>query len=42
VYSDSITDLPIFNLASHKVAVLKKGTSPIPTWCQSIFEIIYV
>jgi len=42
VYSDSITDLPIFNLASHKVAVLQKGTSPRPTWCQPTFEIIYV
>jgi len=39
-YSDSITDLPIFNLATKKVVVLKDNK--IPTWCQSNFEIITV
>jgi HAD superfamily phosphoserine phosphatase-like hydrolase len=38
VYSDSVTDIPIFNLATHKIAVLKN--SSIPRWCQSNFEII--
>jgi hypothetical protein len=40
VYSDSETDLPIFNLATHKIAVLKNEF--IPNWCQSNFEIIKV
>ena len=40
VYSDSVTDLPIFNLATHKVAVIKYNLSPM--WCQTNFEIIKV
>ena len=38
VYSDSITDMPIFNLASQKIAVIKQKKTP--NWCQSNFEII--
>lgn len=40
VYSDSITDIPIFNIASQRIAVIKGNM--IPKWCQSNFEIIYV
>lgn len=40
VYSDSITDMPIFNLATHKIAVIKEST--IPSWCDASFEIISV
>jgi HAD superfamily phosphoserine phosphatase-like hydrolase len=40
VYSDSITDMPIFNLATHKVAVIKQKLTPY--WCQSNFTIINV
>jgi HAD superfamily hydrolase (TIGR01490 family) len=40
VYSDSITDMPIFNLASHRIAVIKGNMTP--KWCQSNFEIIKV
>ncbi|MCF8427101.1 MAG: haloacid dehalogenase-like hydrolase [Bacteroidia bacterium] len=38
VFSDSPTDMPIFDLADRKVAVIK--TKIIPTWCQTNFEII--
>ena len=41
VYSDSITDMPIFNIATHKVAVIKSDI--IPGWCQgNSFQIIKV
>jgi HAD superfamily hydrolase (TIGR01490 family) len=40
VYSDSITDMPIFNLATHKVAIIKQET--IPVWCKEHFDIIKV
>jgi len=38
VYSDSVTDMPIFDLANHKIAIIK--TKDVPKWCQSNFEII--
>jgi HAD superfamily hydrolase (TIGR01490 family) len=40
VYSDSITDMPLFDLATHKIAIIKNYTTP--KWCQSNFEIIKV
>lgn len=40
VYSDSITDMPIFDLATTKVAIINKNT--IPSWCKKKFEIIKV
>lgn len=40
VYSDSVTDMPIFNLATRRVAVIKHSITP--KWCQSNFEIIKV
>jgi phosphatidylglycerophosphatase C len=40
VYSDSITDMPIFDLASRRIAVIKHNT--IPQWCQLNFDIIKV
>ena len=40
VYSDSITDMPIFNLATTRVAIINKNT--IPSWCKEKFEIIKV
>jgi HAD superfamily hydrolase (TIGR01490 family) len=40
VYSDSITDMPIFNLANQRIAVIKGNMTP--NWCQSNFEIIKV
>lgn len=40
VYSDSITDMPIFNLATKKVAIVKQNA--LPEWCQIGFEIIRV
>ena len=38
VYSDSVTDTPIFDLATRRVAVIKHNTTP--KWCQSNFGII--
>lgn len=40
VYSDSITDMPIFNLATSRVAIINKNS--IPSWCKEKFEIIKV
>ena len=40
VYSDSITDMPIFNLATTRVAIINKNS--IPSWCKEKFEIIKV
>ncbi len=40
VYSDSKTDMPIFNLATRKIAVIKQ--SNVPDWCSSDFEIIRI
>jgi HAD superfamily hydrolase (TIGR01490 family) len=40
VYSDSVTDLPIFNLASNKYAIM--SSNEIPQWAQNNFEIIHV
>jgi HAD superfamily hydrolase (TIGR01490 family) len=40
VYSDSLTDLPIFNLASKKIAVIKQ--SVVPSWCNTNFEIMRI
>lgn len=40
VYSDSITDMPIFNLATHKIAIIKDTS--IPKWCKTNFEIVKV
>jgi phosphoserine phosphatase len=40
VYSDSVTDMPIFNLASKKYAVISKAQ--IPQWATNNFEIIKV
>ncbi len=40
VYSDSITDMPIFNLATKKYAVISKAQ--IPQWATNNFKIIKV
>ena len=40
VYSDSITDMPIFNLATHKIAIIKGNF--LPKWCNTNFEILKV
>jgi hypothetical protein len=40
VYSDSVTDMPLFNLATYKIAIVKNNATP--KWCQSNFEIINV
>lgn len=40
VYSDSVTDIPMFNLATHKVVVSKQGFKP--NWCEFDFELITV
>jgi HAD superfamily hydrolase (TIGR01490 family) len=40
VYSDSITDTPLFDLATKKVAVIQGNE--IPKWCDSNFEKIFI
>ena len=40
VYSDSITDMPIFNLATHKIAIIKGNF--LTKWCNTNFEILKV
>lgn len=40
VYSDSVTDMPIFNLASKKYAIVSSNETP--QWTKNNFEIIHV
>jgi HAD superfamily hydrolase (TIGR01490 family) len=41
VYSDSVTDMPLFNIATSKFAVIKEATTP--EWCNSdSFQILKV
>jgi HAD superfamily hydrolase (TIGR01490 family) len=41
VYSDSVTDMPLFNIATSKFAIVKEDT--IPEWCKSdSFQILKV
>ncbi len=41
VYSDSVTDMPLFNIATQKIAVIKGEV--IPKWCESsMFQILKV